>query len=224
MCGFVDGCLASVRVEQCIELDGLPLDGTYSVRTVTTASPDAHENASAADGHATQALIITVEGEVECNHGASVPGLKGVIEGILYYQVRLTCSKSSRSFSSSCIFYCRVRALWGVSADLRMPLSQSREASVLFLDMLTLSGAALTTPEDAHDLRWTQHHTAEAATDGGEFVHDNAATSDDGDDTSRASSDLSWCVQSCLYRNKSICGYQFKWHAFATTGIVQGVG
>eukprot|EP01043_Picozoa_sp_COSAG02_P031446 COSAG02_NODE_2053_length_9994_cov_7.402628_2_plen_118_part_00 len=93
MCGFVDGSLASVRVEQCIQLDGLPLEGTYTVRTVTTATPDAHDNASAADGHATRALIITVEGEVECNHGASVPGLKGVIEGILYYQVRLACSK-----------------------------------------------------------------------------------------------------------------------------------
>ena len=82
----------SVRVEQCIKLDDLPLDGAYGVRTVTTATPAACDNESAIDGHNVRALTITVEGAVECNPGASVPGLKGVIEGILYYQVRLAYS------------------------------------------------------------------------------------------------------------------------------------
>ena len=108
-----------MRVEQCIQLDGLPLDGTYSVRTVTTATPAAHDNESAIDGHNVRALTITVEGAVECNPGASVPGLKGVIEGMLYYQVRLARSLVCSAYARGARVYRRVRAVavWDVSAD-----------------------------------------------------------------------------------------------------------
>lgn len=72
---LADGSLASVRVEQCIQLEGIPLADAYAVRTVTTATPVA------------RAIAITVEGAVECNAAARMPSLKGVIEGMLYYQV-----------------------------------------------------------------------------------------------------------------------------------------
>ena len=84
---------ASVRVEQCIHLEGLPLEDAYAMRTVTTATPAAQDStATAGDAElvpalAGQQLSITVEGAIECNAGASATGLKGVIEGILYSQV-----------------------------------------------------------------------------------------------------------------------------------------
>jgi hypothetical protein len=126
VCGFVDGCVASVRVEQCIQLDGLPLEGAYGIQTVTTATPAAHDNASAVDGPTARALIITVEGAVECNPGASIPGLKGVIEGILYSQVRFARSKALLSVCSSCDSRVRAVALRRPSADLRTPCFISR--------------------------------------------------------------------------------------------------
>ena len=68
---------------------------------------------------------------------------------------------------------------------------QSREASVLFLDLLALGGATSTTPEGAQGLQGLQHT---ADTHDSEFAHDNTPTSDDGDDASRVSSDFSWSV------------------------------
>ena len=54
------------------------------------------------------------------------------------------------------------------------------------------------TPEDAHVLQGKEEHTSE--THSGGFADDNATTSDDGDDASRASSELSWSVE-LSYRN-----------------------
>jgi hypothetical protein len=68
---------------------------------------------------------------------------------------------------------------------------QSREASVLFLDLLALGGATSTTPEDARGLHELRHTTD---THDSDFAHDNTPTSDDGDDASRVSSDFSWSV------------------------------
>lgn len=92
---LVDGSSASVRVEQCIQLEGLPLADAYAVRTVTTATPVTQDNARAVDGHVARAITITVEGAVECNDAAIMPGLKGVIEGMLYYQVCRACYRKS---------------------------------------------------------------------------------------------------------------------------------
>lgn len=83
----VDDSLASVRVEQSIQLEGLPLDDAYTMRTVTSAIPAAQQRAQEMVGDASRMITITVMGEIECSSGASATGLKGVIEGILYSQV-----------------------------------------------------------------------------------------------------------------------------------------
>ena len=104
-CVFADGCLASVRVDQSIQLDGLPLDDVYTVRTMTTATPAAPDSGHVVDGLTASALTITVEGVVECDAGASVTGLKGVIEGILYSQVCLACQQSILSALLGTFFF-----------------------------------------------------------------------------------------------------------------------
>ena len=105
-CVFVDGRLASARVDQSIQLDGLPQDDAYTLRIVTTATPAAQDSGHVVDGLTARALTITVEGTVECNAGASVTGLKGVIEGILYSQVCLAChSKASLSALLGTFFF-----------------------------------------------------------------------------------------------------------------------
>jgi hypothetical protein len=78
----IDGSLY-MKVEQNVELEGLPLEDAYVVKTVMTV-----RNASTRQSQdllpAAPACNIEVEGQIECKAGAT--GLKGVIEGVLYSQ------------------------------------------------------------------------------------------------------------------------------------------
>jgi hypothetical protein len=74
-------------------------------------------------------------------------------------------------------------------------IDQSREASVLFLDLLTGGEeSTLTYPAsasvDERVLRASQAQIGDTHDRG--FDHENGPMSDDGDDASRASSDFSW--------------------------------
>ena len=175
-----DGSAVGVRVEQSITLEGLPLEDGYVMRTVTTARTASAANST--DGAEAPPIIPPAEAPTQLSIA-----IEGAVE----------CNAGAGT-----------TGLKGVIEGILY--SQSREASVLFLELVAsdctvknasrssapVSLASAPRPADSRfaPVLDVGADRSRMRADSDDDAVSNDPLSDDGDDASRASSEFSWCA------------------------------